>query len=93
MEQPKKNHGRPKKAQNKYKEKPYTEEDLQNAIKILDSSANTKSCREVAKEFKIPEATLRTRRSTKSPTSEIFSGPPRGSRGRGCPEGKPSRSR
>merc|ERR1712142_51153 len=49
-----------------YKKKPYTEEDLQNAIDILDSSANTKSCRTVAKEFKIPEATLRARRSAKT---------------------------
>ena len=40
MDQPKKNHGRPKNAQNKHSQKPYTEDDLQRAIQKLKDNPN-----------------------------------------------------
>ena len=62
MDQPKKNHGRPKNAQNKHPQKTYTEDDMQLALTKLKDYPNL-SCREVAREMKIPEATLRKRRN------------------------------
>ena len=68
MDQPKKNHGRPKNAHNKHSQKPYTEDDMQRALQKLKDNPNL-SGRKVAEEYKIPESSLRKRRnySTISP--------------------------
>ena len=60
--------GRPKNSQNKLSEKAYNEDDLERAIQKCKDNP-TISGRAVAKEFHIPEATLRKRRnaSTQKP--------------------------
>ena len=64
MDQPKKNPGRPKNAQNKHPKKIYTENDLQLALTMLNEDPNA-SVRNIASKMNIPEATLRRRKNVK----------------------------
>ena len=59
---PEKKPGRPKKSQNKRAPKTYTPEELDMALKILWEDP-TQSVLGVAKQYHIPEATLRKRKN------------------------------